>query len=177
MIIDIAVDRPGADEYDPAFTGYVAHLDESESVVEVLNDQLDGVTRRFGGFDESRGDYRYAPGKWSLKEVLGHLSDTERVFAYRALRIGRGDATALLAFDDQSYVPEMRAEDRTLAGVVEEWLAVRGATLALFRGFPEQAWLRRGSASGHPISVRSLAFVIAGHTRHHLQVVDARYGE
>ena len=177
MIIDTAVDRPGADEYDPAFAGYVAHLDDQESVVGVLTDQLERVSRRFGGLDESRGDYRYASGKWSLKEVLGHLSDTERVFAYRVLRIGRGDTTALLGFDDQSYVPQMNAENRSLANVVEEWLAVRAATLALFRSFPERAWLRRGSASGHPISVRALAFVIAGHTRHHLQVVDARYGE
>lgn len=173
---EIRAGRPGPDEYDPAFAGYVAHLDETELVVEVLKDQVEGVSRRFGDLEESRGDYRYAPGKWSLKELIGHLSDTERVFAYRALRVGRRDSTPLLGFDDQSYVPEMRAEDRTLAGVVEEWVAIRHATLALFRGFPEPAWALRGSASGHPISVRALAFVIAGHTRHHLQVVDARYG-
>ena len=173
---EIRAGRPGPDEYDPAFAGYVAHLDETELVVEVLKDQVEGVSRRFGDLEESRGDYRYAPGKWSLKELIGHLSDTERVFAYRALRIGRGDDTALVGFDDQSYVPQLKAEDRSLADVVEEWLAVRTATLALFRGFPQQAWPRRGSASGHPISVRALAFVIAGHTRHHLQVVDARYG-
>jgi len=173
----IEVQRPGAGDYDPAFAGYVAHLEDGESVVAVLSDQVDGVSSRFDGSPEARGDYRYAPGKWSLKEVIGHLSDTERVFAYRALRIGRGDSTALTGFDDQSYVAEMSAESRSLADVTEEWKAIRKATLCLFMGFPGAAWDRRGTASGHAISVRALAYVIAGHTRHHLEVIDARYGE
>jgi hypothetical protein len=169
--------RPGADEYDPAFAGYVARLEDDESVVAVLSDQINEVTSLSEGAPERRGDYRYAPGKWSIKEVIGHLSDTERVFSYRALRIGRGDATALPGFDDQSYVSRMHAEDLSLAGVAQDWQAVRTATLTLFRNFPAAAWQRRGTASGHPISVRALAYVIAGHTRHHLEVIDARYGE
>ncbi len=173
----IEVQRPGTDEYDPAFSGYVAHIQDGESAVAVMSDQIDGVSSRFELIPETRGDYRYAPGKWSLKEVIGHLSDTERVFAYRALRIGRGDSTALPGFDDQSYVTEMRAESRSLADVTGEWRASRSATLSLFRGFPMAAWDRLGSASGHTISVRALAYVIAGHTRHHLEVIDARYGE
>jgi hypothetical protein len=173
----IEVERPGADEYDPAFAGYVARLADGESVVTVLSDQIDGVSGRFDGIPETRGDYRYAQGKWSIKEVVGHLSDTERVFAYRALRTGRGDSTALPGFDDQSYVSKMCAEARSLADVTEEWTAIRRATLSLFRSFPNEAWDRRGSASGHVISVRALAYVVAGHTRHHLEVIDARYGE
>ena len=173
----IRTDHPGADEYDPAFAGYVARLDEGESVVTVLREQVEGVASRFDGVPEARGDYRYAPGKWSIKEVVGHLSDTERVFAYRALRIGRGDATALIGFDDQSYVARMHAEDLSLTDVVQDWRAVRTATLTLFGNLPAAAWQLRGAASGHPISVRALAYVIAGHTRHHLEVIDERYGE
>jgi hypothetical protein len=173
----IEVQRPGTDEYDPAFAGYVAHIQDGESAVAVMSDQIDGVSSRFELIPETRGDYRYAPGKWSLKEVIGHLSDTERVFTYRALRIGRGDATALTGFDDQSYVTEMCAESRSLADVMQEWTAIRMATLALFSSFPAGAWERSGSASGHTISVRALAYIIAGHTRHHLEVIDARYGK
>ena len=169
--------RPEADEYDPAFAGYVARLDDDESVVTVLREQSHGVTSRFDGAPEPWGDYRYAPGKWSIKEVIGHLSDTERVFAYRALRIGRGDATALPGFDDQSYVARMHAEALSLAAVVQDWQAVRAATLTLFENLPAAAWTRRGTASGHPTSVRALAHVIGGHTRHHLLVIDERYAE
>ena len=175
--IMIEVERPGAAEYDSAFAGYVARLEDGESVVAVLSDQIDGISGRFDGIPETRGDYRYAPGKWSIKEVIGHLSDTERVFAYRALRIGRGDSTTLPGFDDQSYVTEMRAETRSLSDVTGEWRATRSATLSLFRGFPTAVWVRLGSASGHTISVRALAYIIAGHTRHHLEVIDARYGK
>ena len=169
------VARPAADEYAPAFAGYVAHIGEDEDVLAVLAGQLDQVLARFGAVPGSRGDYRYAPGKWSLKEVLGHLSDTERVFAYRALRIARGDTIPLSGFDDQAWVAQLGAGERTLADMVEEWAHVRRATLALFRHLPPAAWPRRGTASDQPISVRALAWVIAGHTRHHLEVVEARY--
>jgi hypothetical protein len=167
--------RPGTDEYAPALAGYVSRIGEDEDVVAVLARQLDDVLIRLGAVPASRGDYRYAPGKWSLKEVVGHLADTERVFAYRALRVGRGDPTPLPSFDDQSWVAEVRADDRTLADMVEEWGHVRRATLALFRHLPAEAWGRRGTASDAPITARALAYVIAGHTRHHLEVVEARY--
>lgn len=169
--------RPGSDEYAPSFAGYVAHIADEEEVLAVLAGQLDHVVVWLGGIPEARGDYRYEPGKWSVKEVVGHLSDTERVFAYRALRIGRGDTTPLPGFDDKGYVAEMGARERTLADVAEEWRAVRRATLALFRNLPAPAWHRRGVASDEPISVRALAYIIAGHTRHHLEVLDTRYGE
>jgi hypothetical protein len=173
----VAAQRPGPDEYAPAFAGYVARISDTEEIGSVLSAQMDEVVRRFGGIAEERGDYRYAPGKWSIKEVIGHLSDTERVFAYRALRIGRGDATPLTGFDDQSYVAGMRAGSRSLSDVAEEWATVRAATVGLFRAFPPAAWPLRGTASGHPISVRALACVIVGHTRHHLETLRARYGE
>lgn len=171
----ITTSRPGVDEYAPSFAGYVARIAEDEDILAALARQLDEVLARLGSILDARGAYRYAPGKWSIKQVVGHLSDTERVFAYRALRIGRGDTTALPSFDDQAYVPEQRADDRTLAHLIDEWGAVRRATLALYRNLPSAAWYRRGIASDQPISVRALAYVIAGHVRHHLETLDARY--
>lgn len=172
----IAIARPEADEYDDWLAGYVARITDAESILSVLDAQVGQLADRLGQLPEDRGDFRYAPNKWSIKEVIGHLSDTERVFAYRALRIGRGDLTALTGFDDQSYVPEMGSEDRSLTDMVDEWEAVRRATLALYQGLPEAAWQRLGLASGAPISVRALAYIIAGHTRHHLETLEARYG-
>ena len=169
--------RPGRDEYAPSFASYVARIADDEDVITVLASQAEQLVDRFGRMPEARGEYRYAPDKWSIKEVLGHLSDSERVFAYRALRIGRGDTTPLPSFDDKAYVTEMRARERTLADVAGEWGAVRQATIALFRNLPTPGWHRRGIAGDHPISVRALAYIIAGHVRHHLEVLDARYGE
>jgi hypothetical protein len=167
--------RPGTDEYAPAFAGYVAEIADGEDVVGVLTGQLDEVLARFCGMPASRGDYRYAPGKWSLKEVIGHLADTERVFAYRALSIARGDPAPLPSFDDQAWVAEMGAGDRTLGDIVDEFAIVRRASLALFRHLPAAAWTRRGVANGHRTTVRAMAWVMAGHARHHLEVLEARY--
>jgi hypothetical protein len=167
--------RPTADEYAPEFARYVACIAEEEDILAVLTRQHDEALARFGRIPAPRGDYRYASGKWSVKEIVGHLSDTERVFAYRALRIGRGDSTPLPGYDDQAYVPEQRAADRPLTNLVEEWGAVRQATLALLRNLPPAAWARTGIAGDHPASVRAISYVIAGHVRHHLEVLEARY--
>jgi hypothetical protein len=173
----ITTHRPGVDEYAVAFADYVDRVAEDEDIVAVLVTQLDQVLARLGAIAEARGDYRYEPEKWSIKEMVGHLCDTERVFAYRALRIGRGDTTPLPSFDDQAYVAEVRAGDRTLADLAAEWGDVRRATIALFRNLPAEAWHRRGTASDQPISVRALAYIIVGHVRHHLQVLEERYTE
>ena len=173
----ITTHRPGVDEYPAAFADYVDRIADDEDIVGVLGTQRDEVLARLEGIAEARGDYRYAPNKWSIKDMVGHLCDTERVFAYRALRIGRGDSTPLPSFDDQAYVAEARAGDRTLADLAAEWGDVRRATLALFRNLPAEAWHRRGTASDRPISVRALAYVIGGHVRHHLQILEERYTE
>jgi hypothetical protein len=169
--------RPGPGEYSASFAGYVARVGQDEDILAVLASQLDQVTTRLSNVPETRGSYRYAPEKWSIKEMVGHLSDTERVFSYRALRIARGDTTPLPSFDDQAYVPEQRVGDRTLDDVVGEWGDVRRATVALFRNLPSHAWDRRGVASDQPISVVALAYIIAGHLRHHLEVLEERYLE
>jgi hypothetical protein len=124
---------------------------------------------------EERSNYRYAEGKWSIKEIVNHLCDTERIFAYRALRIARADATPLPGFDENAYAPEMRADERTLADLSAEWVDVRRSTLSLFRHLPAGTWERLGTASGHPCSVRALAYATAGHARHHLKVLAERY--
>ncbi len=167
--------RPGPHEYAPAFHGYVARIGEEENILEALARQHADLLAWLGRIPPARGDHRYAADKWSIKEVVGHLSDTERVFAYRALRIGRGDPTPLPGYDDQAYVPEQRAGDRPLADLAEEWDAVRRATLTLLRNLPPAAWTRIGVAGDQPASVRALAYVIAGHVRHHLEVLEARY--
>ena len=170
-----ATHKPGANEYATSFADYVARIADHEDIAQVLNQQADQVLDVFRKIPEKRGDYRYAPDKWSIKEIVGHLSDTERVFAYRALRFGRGDTTPLPSFDDHSYVAEVRSADRTLADLVAEWGDVRRGTISLFRNLPSLAWQRRGIASESPISVRALAYIIAGHVRHHIEVLEARY--
>ncbi len=173
----VRIPPPGVDEYPVSFAGYVDRVAKDEDIEVVLTNQLDEVQTWLNRIPEARGDYRYASRKWSLKEVVGHLSDTERVFAYRALRIGRGDSTPLPGFDDQAYVPELRAEDRSLADMAAEWGDVRRATITLLRNLPTAAWRRRGTASDQSITVRALAYVIAGHARHHLEVLKTRYAE
>jgi uncharacterized damage-inducible protein DinB len=119
---------------------------------------------------------RYAPGKWSVAEVLGHVIDAERIFAYRALRIGRGDETPLPGFDQDRYAPAGAFDRRAPAEIVEEFESVRRATLTLLRGLPEAAWRRRGTASDQPVTVRALAYILAGHELHHLGVLRSKYG-
>lgn len=167
--------RPGVDEYAPVVADYVAAIRDDEDVLAVLADQLEEILAGLGSLPEVRGDHRYATGKWNLKEVIGHLTDTERVWSYRALQIGRGDTSPIPGIDDQAWIAELGTEHLALADMVEEWGLVRRATLALFRHLPAAAWLRQGTADGKPISVRALSYVIAGHTRHHIEVVAARY--
>jgi hypothetical protein len=173
-MIDFA--PPAVEEYGAPYAGYVSRVPEGQPIMAVLERQLDEVPARLASVPESRGSFRYAPGKWSVKELVTHLSDTERVMAYRALRIGRGDPTPLPGFDENLYAPESGADGHRLADLVSEWADVRRASLALFRHFPEGAWTRRGHASGMPVSVRALAYIIAGHTVHHFEVLAQRYG-
>lgn len=166
--------RPEADEYAPFYAGYVARVPEGD-VVEVLERQLDDVVRFFGEISAASEGHRYAPGKWSVREVVGHLADTERIMTYRALRIARGDATPLAGFDENAYIPPAGFDGRPLASLAEEWAAVRRATLPLFRHLDAEAWTRRGTANDNAVSVRALAHIIAGHTEHHLEILRTRY--
>jgi hypothetical protein len=168
--------RPETDEYPPSMAGYVGRIPAGEDILALLAAQQEQLAARLTGVPETFGEHRYQPEKWSVKEVIGHLSDTERVFAYRALRIARADATPLASFDDKAYVRELHTGERSLASMVTEWSASREATLALFANLPEAAWVRRGTAGDAPISVRALAYITAGHTDHHLEILGLRYG-
>jgi hypothetical protein len=171
-----ALAPPGPDEYGAYYAGYVAQVPAGADILDLLARQRASTVARFVAIPEARGAHRYAPGKWSVREVLVHLSDVERIMAYRALRVARGDATPLPGFDENAYAPLSNAEAHPLAALAEEWSDVRRATLSLFRHLPGEAWTRRGTASGAPVTVRALAWIIAGHERHHLGVLAEHYG-
>jgi DinB superfamily len=165
---------PGSDEYAPAYRAYVTKV-PAGNVVELLERQGAATAALLAGVTPDRARYRYAPGKWSVTEIIGHLSDAERIFAYRALRIARCDETPLPGFNENAYTPAGEFDRRELPDVAHELALVRAGTVALFRGLPDEAWSRRGTASNHPVSVRAMAHIIAGHELHHLEVLRTRY--
>ena len=170
------VPRPESDEYSPYYAGYISRVPAGADPLAMLREQLAAVPALLSGVGESRAGYRYAPEKWSIKEVVGHLSDCERVFAYRILRIARADETPLPNFDENAYGRTGGFDRRALANLVEEWVSVRGATLSLTGSLDGEAWKRRVLANGKPISARALAYIIPGHVAHHLGVLAERYG-
>ncbi len=162
---------PAADEYAASYADYVARVPPGDIIAQ-LKRQIGETAALLGPLDRRR----YAPGKWSVIEIVGHLADAERIFAYRALRFARGDQSPLPGFDENTYVPAAECERRALADVLAELEAVRAATVALFANLPEAAWTRSGVASGHRMTVRAAARVIAGHELHHVEVLKTRYG-
>ncbi len=171
----IVIPKPEAGEYNPYYEKYVSKVAEGD-VLALLQAQNEATVRLLNQVPESHAAFRYAPEKWSIKEVVGHLCDTERIMSYRALRIGRGDATPLPGFEQDDYVQSAHFDNRTLADLVNEFQSIRQATLALFRAFDETALLRIGTANNSPVSTRALVYIIAGHERHHVQVLRERYG-
>jgi uncharacterized damage-inducible protein DinB len=166
--------RPEAAEYAEYYANYISKVPGSD-VLGVLESQRLQMLQLFTGRSERDGSFRYAPGKWSVKEVLGHITDTERIFTYRALRIGRGDQTPLPGFEQDDYVKNGAFAERTLAELAEEFGAVRGASITLFRSFNEETWSRRGMASEKEVTARALAFMTAGHQIHHRVILEERY--
>jgi len=171
----LALPRPAPDESAPFYHGYVSEV-LGEQLGKYLAEQIPELERLVVLLDDSAARARYVPGKWSIKEVLGHLSDTERIFAYRLLRIARGDATPLPGFDENAYVPAGQFDARPLATIVGELRAVRASTIALLESLGPEAWTRRVQASGASVSARALAYIIVGHTAHHIRVLRERYG-
>ncbi|MBI1798243.1 MAG: DinB family protein [Candidatus Eisenbacteria bacterium] len=171
----LTLSRPREDEFGPYYGKYLC-LISTDDARPALEDRCRETLAMVGGLGDQRALERYAPGKWSIKETLGHVCDVERVMSYRALRLGRGDRTPLPGFDENLYVPNSRADRRPLAGLCAELSALRESTLALIRGFDEEALMRRGEASGQPFSVRALLWVIAGHEIHHANLLRDRYG-
>jgi len=153
---------------------YLARVPPGD-ILDILDRQIDYTKRMLAGLDATTAQYRYAPGKWSIKEVVAHLCDVERVFAYRALRFARGDATPLPGFEQDDYVASGAFGARSLASLVDEFETVRRATLSLFRGLDEDAVHRRGTASGGEFTARAVAYIIAGHELHHGALLREKY--
>jgi hypothetical protein len=166
--------RPDSTEYAPYFEKYVS-LVPGDNIVMTLSSQIEDTLALLRVLSESQGELRYAPGKWSIKEVIGHLIDTERIFTYRSLRIARSDRTPLPGFDENDYVANGNFGMRRLAELADEFLAVRKAGVHFFRHLGEETWTRRGVANENEISVRALAYNIAGHELHHLGIIRTRY--
>jgi len=168
------IPRPDASEYAPYYGTYVSKVPQGDLLL-TLERQRQETQALLAGLSDAQALHRYAPGKWSIKEVIGHLSDAERVFSYRALRFAREDRAPLAAFDENAYVPAGRFDARALSDLAAEFDAVRRATITLFRGMDPGAFARRGTASDHEVSVRALAYIIAGHERHHVMILRERY--
>jgi len=172
--VKAALARPQTSEYASYYETYVSKVQGSD-IIGILEAQRLQTAQLFAGRSERDGNFRYAPDKWTVKEVVGHVNDTERIFAYRALRIARGDQTPLSGFEQDDYVRTGGFSERTLADLAEEFSSVRGATLALLRPLTEEAWMRRGVANKNEVTVRGLAFIIAGHELHHREILKERY--
>jgi DinB superfamily len=166
--------RPEKTEYDPYYEGYV-ELVEKEDIIDLLERQKTELSDAFGGFGEDRGNYRYAEGKWSIKELLSHIIDGERMFAYRVFRISRGDKTPIEGFEQDGYIENSHANERSFGDMIDEFENLRSANLLFFRNLQGADWARTGTANEMEISVRALAFIMGGHVRHHLNILDERY--
>ena len=166
--------RPETGEYAPYYDRYIS-LVPGADILGTLDAQRRQTLLLLSGRDDSDGNLRYAPEKWSAKEVLGHLCDSERIMAYRALRIARGDRTPIEGFEQDDYVRNSPIGHRPLAEGIEDYIAVRRATLTLLRNLDDAAWTRRGIANENEISVRALAYLIAGHELHHRRILEEKY--
>ncbi len=168
------ITKPEAGEFNPYYGKYIA-LVPAGDVVADMESHGKSLAAFLRGPASSRASHRYAPGKWSVKEVIGHIADAERIFAYRALRAARGDATPLASFDENAYVPAGDFDQRGLEDLVREFEAVRAASICLFASLSEATAKKVGTASNAPISVRALAYIVDGHGRHHEGILRERY--
>jgi uncharacterized protein (TIGR03083 family) len=170
----MSLSRPLPGEYSEGYAPYIAAAVEGD-VLTLLQGQMGEVAALFAGLSETQGAFRYAPGKWSLKDLLQHLSDAERIFAYRCLRIGRGDATPMPGFEEDAYAAAAQADARSMADLLADWRAVRSASLSLFRSLPDEAWGNQGTTNNRPITARCIRYIALGHAAHHLAVIRERY--
>jgi hypothetical protein len=168
--------RPDATEYAPPFAGYVGLVPDGD-ILTTLERQLDGILALLRGVAEEVGDTRHPPYTWSVKEVVGHVTDAERVFAYRALCVARGDQTPLPGFDENAYVGPARFDACPLADLVLQFEHLRLSNVYFFRSLPADAWARRGTANGSPVTTRALAYIIVGHAEHHARILRKRLGK
>jgi len=168
------MNRPEKTEYAEYYERYVSLVGESE-IIDVLESQQFEMLELFKNIDEEKSLFAYAEGKWSIKELIGHLTDGERIFAYRALRISRADRTPIEGFEQDGYIENSNFNKTPLAALIDELILSRQANLILFKNLTDEAWQRTGTASENPVSVRALAYIMAGHIRHHLKILAERY--
>lgn len=168
------ISAPSSTEYAPFYAGYISAVADQD-VAALLHTQVAQIRARCANLTDAQAHFRYAPGKWSIKEVLGHLGDAERVFAYRLFRISRGDETPLPGFDENHYVAAANADTRSAADLLDEFAALRAVTLHLVATLNDQDLIRQTVASGKPISARAQLHIIAGHVQHHLTILTERY--
>jgi uncharacterized damage-inducible protein DinB len=169
------IPKPEPDEYAPYTIMYIGLLPDDGLILKHLEDNLATTTEFMRGLPEETLTYRYAEGKWTIKEILAHLIDDERIYAYRALRFARNDQTELPGFEQDDYALESGANERSLDDLLEEFAIVRRSTIALFNSFDDHVLTRSGVASGNVMSVRAVAYHIAGHERRHLNIIKERY--
>lgn len=166
--------RPLNNEYPNYYEPYVSLVPEGD-LVEILKESLQQTVNLFEGITEEDGLFRYAPGKWSVKEVLGHITDTERIMSYRLLRVSRGDQTPLAGFDENDYVAAAQSNLLPMENLLHDFITTRNATIALIQNTPAGAWETIGNANGLEITTRAIAYIIAGHQIHHCKIMTERY--
>lgn len=166
--------RPEENEYAPYYSGYI-NLIPAGNIVEILKEQLEITVTNFKDLSDDQSLFRYASDKWSVKEVLGHIADTERIMSYRLLCFARGELAALPGFNENLYVSSARFDDLPLGDLIDNFVAVRQSTLQLIKNIDEAAWSRRGNANGVEVTVRAIAYIIAGHELHHRNIIQERY--
>jgi uncharacterized damage-inducible protein DinB len=169
-----AMQRPDSSEYASFYAGYVARVPEDD-ILSAFEQQSSETQRLISSIDDDRARYRYAEGKWSIKEVLGHVTDGERIFAYRALCIARGDTSSLPGFDENAYMTQAAFDSWRIGELAESYALTRRSNIVMLRNLPEEAWTRRGMANDAEITVRALAYIMVGHERHHMHVLRERY--
>lgn len=170
----LAIGRPDETEYIQYYGRYISLVPDGQ-ILTVLSSQLAETLALLRSIPESQAGFRYEPDKWSIKELVGHLIDTERIFSYRALRFARKDKTALPGYEQDDYVRNASFDDYPLGELAAEFESVRQSTLFLFKHLDEEAWMRRGSANNSEASVRALSYIIAGHELHHRGILESRY--
>ena len=168
------MNRPEKEEYAEYYETYISLVEEID-IVSALENQIDELNNLFSAISEEKADFRYAEGKWSIKELLGHLTDGERFFSYRALRISRADKTPMEGFEQDGYIENSNFNSMKLSDLLAEFSHLREANLIFFKNLTDEAWLRTGTASDMPFSVRALAYISVGHIRHHADILRQRY--
>jgi uncharacterized damage-inducible protein DinB len=169
------IPRPQTDEYAPFYAGYVQRVPEGSDIFALLSRQPDDLRTLLQAVSGTQANARPAPGEWSVKEVIGHICDAERIFAYRAMRIARGDTTPLPGFEQDDYVQATDFNARSLADLIDEFASQRRANVLCFKPLTEEETLRRGTASDAPVSVRALLYILAGHVLHHIESLTMDY--